>query len=239
MKKVNSEMEDDLRPEYDLRGLQVRRVGAGRKKNVGIDADNIAIEVKEDVAHGLGYWKHNEELSSDVRQEIVDANILFIPLESDQYNDEGSSHGKIFASGAEGFFKYLISSKREGIKADICVNDGEYRTLALYSEPITLTVIGTIVISSIIAPIVKDLILDYIRTNRAKSGKDSEFRITLVIDNESGYIREIQCSGSSTEIERNLPRVIDRVLAQAEFPHVSRMKELEKSQFTLDADALD
>lgn len=239
MKKVNSEMEDDLRPEYDLRGLQVRRIGAGRKSFAGVNADNIPIEVKEDVAHGLGYWKHNEELSIYVRQEIVDANILFVPLESDKYGNEGSSHRKIFASGAESFFKYLISSRRKGIKADICVNDGEYRTSALYAEPITLTVIGTIVISSIIAPIVKDLILDYIRANKAKSGKDSEFRITLVIDNENGYIREIQCSGSSTEIEKSLPRVMDKILAQAEFSNVSRMEEFEKSQVTLDADALD
>ena len=31
MKKVKREMEDELRPEYDLRSLQVRKVGPGRK----------------------------------------------------------------------------------------------------------------------------------------------------------------------------------------------------------------
>lgn len=31
MKKVDYEMEDELRPEYDLRSLRVRRVGPGRK----------------------------------------------------------------------------------------------------------------------------------------------------------------------------------------------------------------
>lgn len=31
MKKVDTEMEDDLRPEYDLRSLRVRRVGPERK----------------------------------------------------------------------------------------------------------------------------------------------------------------------------------------------------------------
>jgi hypothetical protein len=31
MKKVKTEMEDELRPEYDLRSLQVRKVGPGRK----------------------------------------------------------------------------------------------------------------------------------------------------------------------------------------------------------------
>ena len=32
MKKVESEPEDELRPEYDLRGLRVRRMGPGRKR---------------------------------------------------------------------------------------------------------------------------------------------------------------------------------------------------------------
>lgn len=32
MKKVKTEMEDELRPEYDLRTLHVRKLGPGRKK---------------------------------------------------------------------------------------------------------------------------------------------------------------------------------------------------------------
>jgi hypothetical protein len=32
MKKVESEVEEGLRPEYDLRGLRVRKLGPGRKR---------------------------------------------------------------------------------------------------------------------------------------------------------------------------------------------------------------
>jgi hypothetical protein len=32
MKKAESEMEDELRPEYDLRALRVRKLGPGRKR---------------------------------------------------------------------------------------------------------------------------------------------------------------------------------------------------------------
>jgi hypothetical protein len=31
MKKVESELEDELKPEYDLRSLRVRKLGSGRK----------------------------------------------------------------------------------------------------------------------------------------------------------------------------------------------------------------
>ncbi|HJQ33046.1 MAG TPA: hypothetical protein VJ866_12740 [Pyrinomonadaceae bacterium] len=32
MKKIETEVEDELRPEYDLRALRVRKLGPGRKK---------------------------------------------------------------------------------------------------------------------------------------------------------------------------------------------------------------
>ncbi|HZH90469.1 MAG TPA: hypothetical protein VEX70_07570 [Pyrinomonadaceae bacterium] len=45
MKKVETEAEDELRPEYDLRSLRVRRVGAGRKSFGG-----AMIRLEPDVA---------------------------------------------------------------------------------------------------------------------------------------------------------------------------------------------
>jgi len=45
MKKVETEMEDELRPEYDLRSLRVRKVGAGRKSFGG-----LTVRLEPDVA---------------------------------------------------------------------------------------------------------------------------------------------------------------------------------------------
>jgi hypothetical protein len=36
MKKVETDMDDELRPEYDLRSLRVRKLGRGRKSFAGI-----------------------------------------------------------------------------------------------------------------------------------------------------------------------------------------------------------
>jgi hypothetical protein len=44
MKKVETEMSDELRPEYDLRSLRVRRLGPGRKSFGGV------IRLEPDVA---------------------------------------------------------------------------------------------------------------------------------------------------------------------------------------------
>jgi hypothetical protein len=45
MKRDKSEMEDDLRTEYDLKSLQVRRLGAGRKSFGG-----ATVRLEPDVA---------------------------------------------------------------------------------------------------------------------------------------------------------------------------------------------
>jgi hypothetical protein len=45
MKKVESELEEGLRPEYDLRSLRVRKLGPGRK------AFGDVIKLEPDVAH--------------------------------------------------------------------------------------------------------------------------------------------------------------------------------------------
>lgn len=45
MKRVKSEMEDDLRPEYDLKSLRVRKLGSERKSFGG-----ITVRLEPDVA---------------------------------------------------------------------------------------------------------------------------------------------------------------------------------------------
>jgi len=45
MKKVETEMEDELRPEYDLRSLRVRKVGPERKS-----FDGPTVRLEPDVA---------------------------------------------------------------------------------------------------------------------------------------------------------------------------------------------
>lgn len=45
MKKVETEMEDELRPGYDLRSLRVRKVGPGRKSFGG-----LTVRLEPDVA---------------------------------------------------------------------------------------------------------------------------------------------------------------------------------------------
>ncbi|MEM9216051.1 MAG: hypothetical protein AAGD25_17105 [Cyanobacteria bacterium P01_F01_bin.150] len=170
-----------------------------------LHCSNVTVRNAE---QGLWHWKNSDTLSPHIRQEILNANVLFVP-----FKQEHSSEG-VFAAETESLFTYLRDSNRDEINADICVEDDAYRVEALYADPITITVLGTIVVSSIVAPIVKELLLDYIRDSKRKNGTDSDLRLKLIIDNEKGLIQEIHWSGSSREFEKLLPEAIDRVLSQ-------------------------
>jgi hypothetical protein len=184
-----------------------------------MNKDNILASITNvDSGNSLQAWKNNSELTQQLRLELMDANVLFLPVE--RYEE------KAFAPDAESFFQFLQQLNRQDINVDMCVNDGEYRRLALNAEPISLTVLGTIVVSSFIAPLFKDLLLDYIRARRAnKSKSTSEIRVSLIIDNENGFIQSIDFSGDSTKFEETFSALVEKVLEYGK--NSGRMRALE------------
>jgi hypothetical protein len=220
--KIKANLENEAHTKNDSQNLIVSHVGSGYESFLDTKADN-SVEVKDNISQGLSYWKHNDKLSCQVREEISLANVLFIPFQL----NEGGVPKSLFARDTEAFVDYLRRSGKDDIRVDLCANDNEYHTLGLYSDPVALTSIGTIVISLIIAPVIKDLILDYIRSLNRKSEQDSIFQINIVIDDELGSIREIQCSGSSVEIEKILPSIFDSVLNYTENIDDSTIKKMD------------
>ena len=61
MIKIESEMKDYLRSEHDLKSLQVRQVGSGRKSFTGMSTNNVLNIIREDVTQGvLSTWESSD-----------------------------------------------------------------------------------------------------------------------------------------------------------------------------------
>jgi hypothetical protein len=82
MKRDESEMEDDLRTEYDLKGLQVRRLGPGRKSfggtTVRLEPDVAEIfpnadAVNEALRFLIRVMRNNQVLSSTTQANDLQA----------------------------------------------------------------------------------------------------------------------------------------------------------------------
>ena len=102
MKKIETSMDDDLRPEYDLGSLRVRKVGPKRKNF----REQMETEVTTLKAHGI-----------DLSTLAEDYDILILP-------ENAETHGELFdANDAESFSKHLKQSgARCGNTLDIGVN---------------------------------------------------------------------------------------------------------------------
>lgn len=76
MKRVKSEMEDDLRPEYDLKSLRVRKLGSERKSfggtTVRLEPDVAEIfpnaeAVNEALRFLIGVMQENQALAPKIK----------------------------------------------------------------------------------------------------------------------------------------------------------------------------
>lgn len=79
MKKVNSEMEDDLRSKYNLKSLKVRKLGPKRKSfggtTVQLDPDVAEIFTNADAVNDalrflIGIMEENQDIALKIKQSI-------------------------------------------------------------------------------------------------------------------------------------------------------------------------
>lgn len=167
-----------------------------------LESNNYSYEITSET-EGLQFWKQNQELSEELRQDLANANVIFVPAKRYLNTTE-----KFFEPNAEDLFEYLNKKADGEIKVDICVDEGKYSKLAYFSEPGTLISIGTIIVSSFVLPLVKDLLIGYLR----EKPKDSETRLNLVVDNNKGFIRKLNYSGPPDKLQEILPSICQNLL---------------------------
>lgn len=100
-------------------------------------------------------WISRPYIPQDLRQTLLQANVLIVPREGFREYPL-----PIFPIGTEDFFNYLRENANKGFNVDICISDKDYKELALHSG---LLIIGSIVVTAVICPIIADLIGEYIK----------------------------------------------------------------------------
>lgn len=78
MKKIETEMDDELRPEYDLRSLRVRKLGPGRKsfgEVIRLEPDVAEVfpdaeSVNEALRFLIRIAKENKPILSDTKGDV-------------------------------------------------------------------------------------------------------------------------------------------------------------------------
>jgi len=120
------------------------------------------------------YWINQSFITDELKNELKNADILLIPQIGFRDIDI-----PVFPVKTEELFTFL-RKKSSDVKIDICIEDKDYRELALHYDLIT---IGAFVVTSIALPVLVNLLSDYIKSKISlNSGR--VIKVSLIVENK-------------------------------------------------------
>ena len=116
-------------------------------------------------------------ISSELRERLSGANVLLIPNEG--YG--GKKELVYFPSGTAELFHFLEERKTENLNVDICIEEKDYKEVALHFDWLML---ASFVVTSLVAPLIVNLLTEYIKKRQGKREPDTIVKHTLVVCDE-------------------------------------------------------
>lgn len=152
---------------------------------------------------GFDYWLSRDYISTELRQNLEGASLIIVPQEGFKDYDK-----PVFPVGTEEFFHFLKDNEDKNIQADICVEDNEYRELALHAG---ILVIAGIVVTALVLPITVNLVSRYLEQRLWPNNKSNivKHRITVIekIGDTTKAI-DIKYEGPAVEYESSMRKAL-------------------------------
>jgi hypothetical protein len=147
--------------------------------------------VVESVNGSFEAWANQPFISAETRAKILAADLLIVPIVGfREYNEP------VFPVCTEELFHFIRSKLPSGTDVEICIEDKDYKELALHGSMLR---IGSFVAKSIVVPILVNLISEYIKQKRTKISKN-ESQVNVKTD-----LTIIEVSGKATKFSYDGP----------------------------------
>jgi hypothetical protein len=130
----------------------------------------------EDSQESFLEWINKPYISSNLRDQLAKSNLLIIPREGVRENI-----GPVFPSGTEELFIFLKENAGEDLRPEICIEDDDYVELIEHWDLFT---VGHLLVNDFVAPLVVNLIYDFIksRVGPRMSKTQAKFDLTIIDD---------------------------------------------------------
>jgi hypothetical protein len=142
------------------------------------------------------FWSARDCVPCAQRDEIAHSDILIVP---ELYNTDGATKEWVFPVGT----RELVKTVRERSlkRTVVCSDPAHYRELARHGE---LLVIGAFVVTSLVAPILVNIVSEVINEHlRKKRIQDAEVRIEITVVQETTS-RRLRYSGPAKLVDQTL-----------------------------------
>lgn len=139
-------------------------------------------------------WIEKPFIPESLKPSLKTSSLLIVPSESIR-----NIKGPVFPTGTEDLYFY-IKEKMSTFNPEICINDEDYREYAFHG---ILLILGSFVVTAIAAPVLADVISEYVKKRLFKSDdkNDTEVRFEMTVTNEDGSSKLIKYSGPAEQFE--------------------------------------
>ncbi len=159
-------------------------------------SDGIELNVT-DTSQNFSYWLGRPYVSPALKQDLEKANLLIVPTENFREKE-----GPFFPNGTEDFLDFLRANSRDGLKPDICIDDDKFQIIALHNA---LIVIGGVVVSVLLAPVVVDLVAEYIKRKIwTEKQPETSVKFSMTVVDEDGTAKTISYEGPAATFQKTI-----------------------------------
>lgn len=151
----------------------------------------------------FAYWRARPFIGEDLRRQLSQASVLVVPQEG--FRDSAEP---LFPAGTEELLGHLRDAIPAEIGVDICIEDDEYRELALHSD---LLILAGVVVTNVACGLVASAIYDYVKDRLGSRAKDTNVRFQMIIEHDSDKGRKaakISYEGPVAGFQDTLERAI-------------------------------
>ena len=146
------------------------------------------------------YWLNRPYISEDLRNKLLNADILILPQEGYEKYDQ-----PLFPNGTEDLLLYLKENAQGKFIVDICIESKDYEELHLYED---LIIIGSFFVSAIFLPIITSLVASYIKDRLGKRMEKVDIKCDFTIDNQKKFVK-LSYQGPAPYFVQSIDRILD------------------------------
>lgn len=146
-----------------------------------------------------------EYMPKEYENEIRSANVLLIPNESFR-----GYQGLFFPECTDELLDFMKEQKNENVKVDICISDKDFQKLELHAD---IVYIATMIVQSVVLPIVTNIIAAYLYDKLKKSNKspkETNIDVNVIVE-KNGKSKMVHYQGSIENFEKTM-KTIDETI---------------------------
>lgn len=152
-----------------------------------------------DTFENFDLWINKDFISDELKAELRKADILLVPV-----LENSEKKISVFADHSENVFLFLKNKMPLNYKVDICVEDNDYKELALHYD---LTNLGAFICTYLALPLFINLISQYIYERISKIRKDQAIKVSITTVGKKGLSKKIEYEGNA----EYFPQIIEKL----------------------------